>query len=175
MRYVAFLRGINVSGQKLIKMTELKQYFIEMGLKNVVTYIQSGNVIFDDETRDLASLKVFIEKYLHSKLGYEVIVILRSQQQIRDIIDSNPLINNTTGEKDKVYVTLLSEKPVSDCINLVKPFANDMEQVVQQNSEFYLSTPAYGNTKLSNTLLENKTKIKATTRNWATINKVLLL
>ena len=61
-RYIAFLRGINVSGQKLIKMEELRKHFEIPGLKNVATYIQSGNVLFDATETDELKLRKKIEK-----------------------------------------------------------------------------------------------------------------
>ncbi len=173
MRYVAFLRGINVSGQKLIKMTALKDFFEDMKFKNVVTYIQSGNVIFDYDAADTEQITYLIESTLINKLGYEVTTVLRSQEEIRSIIAETPFTDSAPD--DKIYVTLLKDLPSTDYTNALAPFANERESIIQKNGVFYLRTPAYGNTKLSNNLIENKTKIKATTRNWATINKVSTL
>src|ERR1035437_5125901 len=90
MRYIAFLRGINVSGRKLIKMDALKQHFELPGFKNIVTYIQSGNVLFDTQETEEAKLRTKIEKQLALKLGYEVPAILRSTADIKSAINNNP-------------------------------------------------------------------------------------
>src|SRR5712675_1336554 len=77
IRYVAFLRAINVAGQKLIKMEELARIFTAAGLKNARTYIQSGNVIFDSSSANAVALRKKIENALLNVLGFEVIVMLR--------------------------------------------------------------------------------------------------
>ena len=61
-KYIALLRGINVSGQKIIKMEHLKNYFIDMGFTDVKTYIQSGNVVFQSKDKDAEKLSKHIEK-----------------------------------------------------------------------------------------------------------------
>ncbi len=69
--YVAFLRAINVGGHSIIKMTDLKQMFESFGLENVQTYIQSGNVIFESEETDTASLEKQIEEQVEKATGYK--------------------------------------------------------------------------------------------------------
>src|SRR5579872_787535 len=76
MRYIAFLRGINVGGHT-VKMERLRQLFTELGLAHVRTYIQSGNVFFETTDSDRARVTGTIEEHLHKVLGYEVPVFLR--------------------------------------------------------------------------------------------------
>ena len=86
IRYVAFLRAINVAGQKLIKMEELARIFTAAGLKNVRTYIQSGNVIFDATSANAVALRKKIEQALLNVLGYEVTVMVRPLADIEEIV-----------------------------------------------------------------------------------------
>src|SRR6266404_3766400 len=88
--YVAFLRAINVAGQKLIKMKELAQIFAAAGCKNVRTYIQSGNVIFDYKSTNSAALSKKIERTLQQVLGYEVTVMLRTLSEVEALVRRNP-------------------------------------------------------------------------------------
>ena len=90
MVYVALLRGINVGGHKLIKMKELARIFTDNGLKNVRTYIASGNVIFESGSANKAALTRKIEKALQQTLGYEVTVVLRTLSEIESIVNRNP-------------------------------------------------------------------------------------
>ena len=78
VKYIAFLRAINVGGKKLTKMEELRRVFETLRLKNVRTYIQSGNVIFDTTETDSDALATQIERKIHQSLGHEVTVLLRT-------------------------------------------------------------------------------------------------
>lgn len=172
-RYVAFLRGINVSGQKLIKMEALKAMFEALPLKNVVTYIQSGNVLFDTKTSDNNKLQDKIEQHLAKELGYEVKTIVRSLEEIQAIIDANPFPNFATDEKRKLHATLMSEVPDAGKTQLLQAALLPEEEIHLIGQTLYMLTPSYGNTKLSNNFIEKKLGLTATTRNWATMNKVL--
>ena len=72
MNYIAMLRGINVSGQKKIKMNDLKLLFVSLGLKNITTYIQSGNVIFTSASKDKANLITTIERAIQKKFSFHI-------------------------------------------------------------------------------------------------------
>ena len=71
-KYIALLRGINVSGVKIIKMEDLRAYFAEMGFRDAKTYIQSGNVVFEANKQTLPALTKKITKGLEEVLGYHV-------------------------------------------------------------------------------------------------------
>src|SRR3981081_2174015 len=111
IRYIAFLRAINVGGQKLIKMAELARIFTVAGFRNVRTYIQSGNVIFDAASANPAALRKKIEKTLQQALGYEVTVILRSLAEIESIVRPDPFKKIETGAEAMLFVVFLSEEP----------------------------------------------------------------
>src|SRR5688572_3872308 len=89
MRYVALLRGINVGGNNIIKMTALKQAFEEAGFENVATYIASGNVMFEAKGNS-AALEARIEKGLSKKFGYDARVLVRSKTQLAKVLKSAP-------------------------------------------------------------------------------------
>jgi uncharacterized protein (DUF1697 family) len=89
-RYVALLRGINVGGKNLIKMPELKSCFEDRGFGDVVTYIQSGNVLFGSDVSTTAELTRDIEAMLSDTFGYRASVVLRSRRQMRAIVDGSP-------------------------------------------------------------------------------------
>src|SRR5262245_39571797 len=90
---ISILRGINVSGSKLIKMTELKAMFEKLGFEDVVTYIQSGNVIFKTSKKDsFEKISEMIEKAIKKKFGYDVPVITTSAEELKKVIDKNPFM-----------------------------------------------------------------------------------
>ena len=88
--YVILLRGINVGGKNIIKMVDLKASFEEMGFSNVVTYIQSGNVLVQSEDKDKAALTSKIEKGLSKRFNFEAKVVVISQKELTAIIKSAP-------------------------------------------------------------------------------------
>lgn len=175
IRYVAFLRGINVSGQKLIKMEALRQYFEMPGFKNVVTYIQSGNVLFDSKETDEDKLLAKIDRQLTKQLGYPVPVVLRSLEEIKEVVRKNPFKDEPAESARKLYVYFLSGAPDKASHALLDGYKSEGEDYKVIGREMYFMAPAFGNTKLNNTVIERKLGVSATARNWATVNKVLSL
>ena len=89
-QYVALLRGINVGGNNIIKMTDLKACFESLGFKEVRTYIQSGNVLFRAAGSDQAGLTKRIENALSKSFDYESRVVVRSERQLKAIVSKAP-------------------------------------------------------------------------------------
>ena len=168
--YLALLRGINVSGQKKIKMTDLKKLFEDAGFTNVQTYIQSGNVIFDSKSSDLNSIKKKIGMNIKSEYRFDVETITTTNDELNYVINHNPFVKE---EKDveRLYVTFLAGKPAPLNIANLKENNYLPEEYVVEGSCVYLFLPdGYGKAKLNNNFLENKLKVFATTRNWKTVN-----
>jgi uncharacterized protein (DUF1697 family) len=88
--YVILIRGINVGGKNLIKMTDLKNCFETLGFMNVSTYIQSGNVIFSADESDSAKLTSLLEGALSKTFQYNSSLVLRSDGEMKDIIKRAP-------------------------------------------------------------------------------------
>ena len=173
-KYISILRGINVSGQKKIKMTDLKALYESLDFQNVVTYIQSGNVIFDTLVDSMDDLKITIEKAIEEKYKFHVPVEIRTNHEIENIIRNCPfgsvnLVENGT----KVLVTFLSSEPQEVMASDIQKYVVAPEKLVVRGKEVYLHCPnGYGKTKLSNTFIEKKLKVEATTRNWKSVHKL---
>src|SRR2546430_12662867 len=88
--YVALLRGINVGGQKLIRMAELQRVLTAAGFKKVRTYIQSGNVFFESRSTNVAEITTKFERTLKQDLGHEVTVMLRTLDEIEKLVNDQP-------------------------------------------------------------------------------------
>ena len=173
-RYISMLRGINVSGQKKIKMDDLRVLYESLGLQNVVTYIQSGNVIFDAEVKNKADLKAKIEEAIEKKYKFHVHVEIRTNLEIENIIKNNPFGSVDLAEDGtKVLVTFLYSKPSEVKVSEIQKYVVAPEKVVVRGQEVYLYCPnSYGKSKLSNNYLENKLGVEATTRNFKTVVKL---
>jgi len=173
MKYVSVLRGINVSGQKKIKMADLKSLYESLGFQNVVTYIQSGNVIFNAGSEDKTELKPKIEKAIEEKYEFHVPVEIRTHCEISDIIKNNPLGPvDLLKDGTKVLVTFLSSQPTQDRVSDLQHHVATPEQLFVVGKEVYLYCPnGYGKSRLSNAFLEQKLGVGATTRNWKSVLK----
>ncbi len=173
--FISILRGINVSGQKKILMADLKALYESLKFKEVITYIQSGNVIFrsDGKLSDLELAKK-IETAIYKKYSFNVPVIIRSVEEIRKIISINPLLKEKNIYIDRLFVSFLSEIPNQLNLESIKMIDYSPDRFTIIGKEAFLYVPeSYGETKLSNTFFENKLKVTATTRNWKTVNKLL--
>ena len=178
--YIALLRGINVSGKKSIKMEDLKEAFEALHYKSVTTYIQSGNVIFGSAGAKTALLQTQIENKLLKTFGFEVQVIVKTLKEIEETIERNPFNKIKVLEGEKLHVTFLARRPAgsrakaaADNLAAVK---NDVNEIRLSGSDVYiLCRNGYGKTLFSNTFIERKLMVSATTRNWATVEKLLSL
>lgn len=109
IKYLALLRGINVGGNNLIKMTDLKASFESMGFEDVSTYIQSGNVIFSSSIKSKAKLEKQIEKTLSDTFGYEALVVVVSADQMNSVVNDAPTGFGTSQEEFRYDVLFLKE------------------------------------------------------------------
>lgn len=169
--YIAILRGINVSGAKPIKMEELRLTFQKPGFENITTYIQSGNVVFS--TTATSQLAAKIAESIKTDFGFEVPVIVLSCEELKTIIGNNPL-NDGTKDTAFLHVTFLAENPAAFNLSDIEAKKQGNEEIIISGKVVYLYCPhGYGKTKLTNTFLESKLKVTATTRNWKTCGELL--
>jgi uncharacterized protein (DUF1697 family) len=171
--YIALLRGVNVGGN-ILKMERLRGVWSELGFKNVRTYVQSGNVVFN-AAGSPANLSRAIEKKLAGETRLPVAVIVRTAMEMGKIIAGNPFLK-VKGEgidRLKLHVTFLgavAPKDADDRLNAVKA---GLEQFYCVDREVYLYLPnGYGRAKLTNNVVEKALSVKATTRNWNTVSKL---
>ena len=138
MKYVAFFRGINVGKKNLIKMADLKDFFIELGFKNPKTYLRSGNVIFESENKDKKSIAKDIENNLKVNFDISVPILVKNTDEIAKIIEDNPFQTSEELEKE-LYITLLFNKPDKNLLNQLnnefKDFKNNKANYFKNNKE----------------------------------------
>lgn len=168
--YITMLRGINVSGQKQVRMAELKSLYESIGFADVETYVQSGNVVFESEEQDVKKLANSIETRIERTFGFSVPVLVRSADDFRRILESHPFKNE---EPVRVLVTFLYERPDPSKLEALRRYEDKVDRFAIGGQEIFLFCPGgYGRTKLSNTFFERKLGVIATTRNWKTVNRL---
>lgn len=174
--YIALLRGINVSGHKIIRMELLRKVLGELDFENISTYIQSGNIIFDSTISDVAVLEDQIANKIEEHFGFLVPVRITTSEELKRIVLENPFIEENLLDDKQPYVAFLSEIPKATNIEQLQAidFAND--RFVTKNRALYLwYADSAANTKLSNVIIEKKLQLKATSRNWKTVLKLITL
>lgn len=177
--YTALLRGINVGGKNIIKMVELKQVFEAIGLCEVKTYIQSGNVLFkSNEAEEI--LREKIEQGIEASFRLPVTVVLRTAAELEQIIGNCPFSKEEVAEAESSsdaecqYVALLTHAPLQEKIENLNAYQNESEQYrIIGREVFLLFHHSIRNSKLANNLY--KLGVSATVRNWKTINKLTAL
>lgn len=168
MKYVAFLRGINVGGHAIIKMNELRRMFESLGLAGVETYIQSGNVIF--ESGDAIDwLTSQLGHQLEKNMGHRIQPFVRTLRDVQSIARKSPF---TAGAGETVHVTFLSGKPDKKSQQVLMSLRSEADDFVVKASEAYnlRRDPEYS--IFSNQLMEKTFRMPCTTRNMTVIQKI---
>jgi uncharacterized protein (DUF1697 family) len=172
--YISFLRGINIGGNKLVKMEELKKAYNSLDFSDVRTFGLSGNVIFRSPEPKSEALARKIESRLRDIFGFDISVLIRTKEDVARIVKSNPFSNLSKEELGKVCVAFLSNVPEGNFREEIDKSRDDSEQFIIAGKEMYLFFPnGYGRTKLTTNFFEKKLKVKATIRTLRVINKLL--
>lgn len=177
MRYIALLRGINVGGNRSVKMADLKKICESSGFSRITTYLQSGNAVFDARSERSEGIADKLEKSLFKQYRFEVKVLVKTAKEWSAIVSENPLLREKGIDIGKLHVTFLlnhgkaidgsTSKADDGDLQLLKA---KTEMIARKGQEIYLYCPdGYGKSKLSNPNIERKLKAVATTRNWNTV------
>lgn len=174
MKYVAFLRGINVGGNSIVGMQDLKKTFESIGLKNVRTILNSGNVIFESKEEDTSSLTELLEKTMEKAFKFSILAILKKEKEILSLINSNPFKEIQLTPETKFYVTFLTEKPMHNIKIPYQSEEKDFNILSVANGEIcsVLTISKKRGTVEIMGFIEKEFGKKITTRNWNTINKI---
>ncbi|MGE0561414.1 MAG: DUF1697 domain-containing protein [Flavobacteriales bacterium] len=171
--YVALLRGINVSGQKLIKMAELKTMFEKLGFENVATYIQSGNVVFSSGEKEVLRIQQKIKQGILKSFGFDVDVQVLDAHKLKIITENHSFLEGNEEQLKFIYYTLLAEKPKDDLVDELNQLEQTIEFFKITDEVIYCFYPnGYGNAKWHNVFFEKKLKVSCTTRNYNTMLKL---
>jgi len=172
-RYIALLRGINVGGHR-VTMDRLRGLFRELGLDHVRSYIQTGNVFFASDERDMALLRTRIEVHLHASLGYAVSVCLRTVEELERLLLLDPFTGVTVTPEVRLAVTFLAEPTTATPPVPSRTPDGAYELIGATPSELFvvwhLKDGRPGN---SYGLLGSKMAVPTTTRFWHTTAKIL--
>ena len=175
IKYVAFLRGINVGGKKLIKMENLRRAVESLGLKNVRTFIASGNVLFETSQTNREALRKKIEKKLLTAFGHDVPVVLQTIEELKDLLRVGPFKKITPSPAVMMCVTLLAADPKSGPKLPHKSAIENLEVLAIKNRAAFILCRRKKNGMFSfpNNFFEKEFGVTATTRQWNTIKRIV--
>jgi uncharacterized protein (DUF1697 family) len=167
---VSMIRGINVGGNRPLKMDRLRSLHERLGLRNARTYLQSGNVVFEAASADADKHSLAIEAAILEDCAYDVVVAVRTSAAMSAALAANPFRGQRSVDPDFLHATFLVRPASQPSLRGVELPLAPGERAELVDGTLYLYCPlGYGNTKVNNTFFERKLRIAATTRNWRTV------
>ena len=171
---ISLLRGINLGGHKKIKMSELCALYESLGHCDARSHINSGNVVFRTNERDLAGVVKKLESAIEKKCGFHSDVVVRTTAELRGTIRRNPFEKRKDVEPSKLLVTFLPNKPTKEISQQIRSLKPDPEEMHLDGREIYTYFPdGVGRSKLFSGLSGKLLKNEGTSRNWNTVLKLL--
>ena len=169
--YIALLRGVNV-GRNSLSMDRVRELWSGLGFRNVATYVQSGNVVFEaDGSRSECSSA--LEQTLAGETRLPVSIVLRTRSEMKAIIGTNPFLKDPIIDSSKLHVTFLASRAAKEAVKKLSGLNAGNDRFHASGTEIYLHCPdGYGRSRLSNNALERLLAVRATTRNWNTVKKL---
>ncbi|HVF46584.1 MAG TPA: DUF1697 domain-containing protein [Pyrinomonadaceae bacterium] len=175
MRYVALLRGINVGGNTMIKMEELRRTFEALGFERVVSYINSGNLAFDSPKGSDVKLAAMIEKAVEGLIGKNVSVMVREQKHILQVLANNPFDGQYASHKE-MHVLFMKDEMPPEKQEQLRSLAPARERFEIAGREIYCHLPmGVADSLMGRGLFEKKLKVSVTARNWRTVETIAKL
>lgn len=171
--YVAMLRGINVGGNKRIKMDRLRASFAAVGCEQVQTYIQSGNVVFKSAKMAPATLARKLEGRILQDFGFSALVITRTYEEMKQAVDDNPFLKERGIDPERLHLVFLPEAPAPSALKELAALTTEPDCSRCMGKEIYLYLPnGFAHSSLANNPIERRLLNRATTRNWRTVSKI---
>lgn len=171
---ICMLRGVNVGGHNKIKMDALKALCVSLKLQDPQTFIQSGNVIFGTQEKDLAKLATRIQDAIERKIGFRPAALLRTARELREVIARNPFAGRSGIEPGKLLVMFLADGPGKEAREKALAITTGPEEMHLIGREAYIYFPdGQGRSKLPWPKIERALETSGTGRNWNSVIKML--
>jgi uncharacterized protein (DUF1697 family) len=171
---ISMLRAVNVGGHNKIKMEALRALYESLNLREAQSYVQSGNVVFKTNERDLVRLTKKIESAIEWAFGFRPDVVLRTSSDLRDVVAKNPFAKRRDIEPGKLQVHFLAGDPGAEARANVLKLKTDPEELCIYGRELYIYfLNGMGKSRLSWAAVNKALKTPGTCRNWNTVTKLL--
>lgn len=171
---ICMLRGVNLGAHNRVKMEALKALCESLKLREPQTYVQSGNVIFKTDERDLVKLAKRIETAIEKKFGFRTDAVVRSTAEMKEVIARNPFAKRSGIEPSKLLVTFLAGDPGEEARALVRAIKCAPDELFIDGREAYIHFPnGAGRPTLAWATIPKMLKVSGTARNWNSVKKML--
>ncbi|MCB9786900.1 MAG: DUF1697 domain-containing protein [Deltaproteobacteria bacterium] len=168
--WVALLRAINVGGRNRVPMAELRALLGELGLGEVRTLKQTGNVVFQSDRERAAGLEAMLEDAVAERMGVRTDFFVRSAAQWREIVAANPFPEAAERDPGHLVMLALKRAPEVDAVAALEAAISGRELVRADGAHLYAwYRDGIGRSKLTNALIERKLGVSSTGRNWNTV------
>jgi len=171
--YVALMRGVNVGGKNRLPMKDLAAIFGDAGCADVVTYIQSGNVVFRATDACAARVPAAVAKVVADRFAFRSPVVMRSAAELRTVARGNPYLK-AGADLDALHVLFLADRPTAARVAELDPHRSPPDEFQVRGREVYFRCPnGVGRSKLTVGYFDSKLATTSTLRNWRTVLKLV--
>jgi uncharacterized protein (DUF1697 family) len=171
---ISMLRGVNLGPHNRIKMDDLRALYESLKLQDAQTYVQSGNVVFRTKEKNAAKLAQRIQDAIGKKFGFRPEVIVRTIEELRQALDSNPFRKRHDIESSKLLITFLSAEPAVEAQTTIRNLKVQREELHLMGRELYIYFPdGIGKSKVPWSSVEKLLKVTGTARNLNSVIKML--
>jgi uncharacterized protein (DUF1697 family) len=174
--HIALLRGVNVGGNRMVKMADLRKFLVDIGLKERETLLQSGNLVFSDPARTGDELELLLHEEAKKRLALETEFFVRSVKQWADVIAANPFPREAEDDPSRLIVTFLKSAPSQKEVDAVQAAITGPERIKALGNQLYIFYPlGQGVSMIARTPGWKQLAGAGTARNWNTIQKLAVL
>ncbi|MES0099662.1 DUF1697 domain-containing protein [Mesorhizobium sp. M0019] len=170
--FIALFSGINIGGNRIVKMAELRSFFEQLGFSDVATYVQSGNAVFRSPDGDAATLTKRLEAEFEKKWGFHSRIMVRDLGWLERLAADNPY-PEVAGEPTKLHAYALERRPTAEEVARLAEKCTGPERFEIKGDVLYLHAPdGLGKSVFAN-LIPRVLKVPGTARNWRTVLMLL--
>jgi uncharacterized protein (DUF1697 family) len=172
--YAAFLRAVNVGGRNIVPMSPLKDLLLKSGYQEVVTLLNSGNLVFRSDAGSPSTIGKNISGLIERKFRVDTPALVVDITKLKKVIDACPFDERALTDGQGIYVTFLNGAPTDSNLSALKSVRNGTDECMFSNQVVYvLAKNGYSNTVFNNNFIEKTLKVEATTRNTNTLKKIV--
>jgi|SRR5580658_3951220 uncharacterized protein (DUF1697 family) len=173
---IALLRAVNVAGRQPVAMSGLRDLGTALGLEDVRSLLQSGNLVFRSDARSSAGLEGLLEAEAARRLDLRTEFLVRSAKELAEIIANNPFRVEAARDPGHLVVMFLKDAPAAKNVDDLRAAISGREIVAAAGKQLYVVYPdGIGRSRLTSALIERKLGTRGTGRNWNTVLKLAAL
>jgi uncharacterized protein (DUF1697 family) len=171
--YIALLRAVNLAGRNRVAMADLRKLLDGLGMREVRSLLQSGNLVFGSDLRSPAKLEAMLEGAVAKRLGLETDFLVRTAEEWSAVIDGNPFAEEARRDPGHLLVVFLKQAPKPGNVTALRKATPGREEVRATGRHAYIVYPdGVGRSRLTSALIERTLGTRGTARNWNTVGKL---